>query len=604
MSGIVSRERKLQRLWVEMEWRRCAQDERYFMTNYVFIPSEEDPRGRTRFELFDYQGDLLNTFTKNRFVIALKARQIGFTTLGMAHSLWLALFRPGANVLIVSQTQKSSNKNLAQARLGYQFLPAWMKERAPRVISDNSSGMSFEFHDGMISHLKAAPATNGVFAGETATFVLWDEAALVDPAPLQEDVLRTLLPTTDAGGSMLVVSTARGAYNRFAKTYRAAKSGASQFVAFFRPWTVSPFMRCSKDCGWCSHGDGVSGPCNSKYDGKRREFADQPWRFFQEYPSDDEEAFRESGRPRFTGLPSETAFQDFPFRGDLVWRDDKVIEFMPDETGPLRLSTLNPDPSAFYVIGADPSQGVGKDYSTAHVLTMDESGFPEILGYYHSNTVQPTEFAASLDRLGRFFAGRQWAALLAVEDQGGVGALPINELQKHLQYPNAYVHQQVGRRKSRASRFFSFPMTVDRRKAVIDRLARYMTVADDGEVGVGGIYPALRAELGQFVMQETTAGNIRYSADVGCHDDLVMSLAIAVWILVEEQGSADSSPQSAVDEDALLWKSPDTLDLSEFYKQREESMAAFEQQKHDLYSDLSFGGDDEGLMIIPNGYRR
>jgi len=597
MSGVVSRERKLQRLWVEIEWRRCAQDERYFLENYVFIPSEEDPRGRTRFELFDYQNELLTTFTKNRFVIALKARQIGFTTLGMAHSLWLALFRPGANILIVSQTQKSSNKNLAQARLGYQFLPAWMKERAPRVISDNSSGMSFEFHDGMISNLKAAPATNGVFAGETATFVLWDEAALVDPAPLQEDVLRTLLPTTDAGGSMLVVSTARGAYNRFAKTYRAAKTGTSQFVAFFRPWTVSPFMRCSKDCGWCSHGPGVSGPCNSKYDGKRREFADQPWRFFQEYPSDDEEAFRESGRPRFTGLPPEHTYADFPFRGDLEWADDKKLVFVPDEEGPLRLATLDPDRNGMYVIGADPSQGVGKDYSTAHVMTMDGDGYPEIVGYYHSNTVQPAAFAAALDRLGRFFAGRQWAALLAVEDQGGVGALPINELHMHLQYPNAYVHQNVGRRKSRASRFFSFPMTADRRKSVIDRLGKYLTPAADGQTTLAGIYPLLRMELGQFVMQEMASGNVRYAADVGCHDDLVMSLAIAMWILIENHQDTFSPP--AAEEEGPAWGTPDTLDLTEFYKQRTEQMQEFERLKT---RKMGAGGGNR-LMILPPGYR-
>jgi len=602
MSGIVSRERKLQRIWVEMEWRRCAQDETYFLENYVFIPSEEDARGRIKFHLFDYQGDLLNTFIKNRFVIALKARQIGFTTLGMAHALWLALFRPGANVLIISQTQKSSNKNLAQARLGYQFLPAWMKERAPHVVSDNSSGMSFRFHDGMISTLKAAPATNGVFAGETATFVLWDEAALVEPASLQEDVLRTLLPTTDAGGSMLVVSTARGAYNRFAKTYRAAKSGTSQFVAFFRPWTVSPFMRCSKDCGWCSHGPKVAGPCTSRYDGKRREFADQPWRFFQEYPSDDEEAFRESGRPRFTGLPADSEFAEFPFRGDLEWADDKSLVFVPDDEGPLRLATLAPDRSAAYVIGADPAQGVGKDFSSAHVLTMDESGYPEIVGYYHSNTTQPTEFAAALDRLGRFFAGRQWAALLAVEDQGGVGALPINELHKHLQYPNAYVHQQAGKRRSRASRFFSFPMTSDRRKAVIDRLARYLTASPDGDLSMSGVYPALRAELGQFVMQETAAGNIRYSADVGCHDDLVMSLAIATWILIEEHGDGSVSPDAAVDEASLVWREPDTLSLESFYKERDRQMKEFEEQKNVQYSDMMFGNSDDGLLIRPKGH--
>ena len=145
------RQKRVNQLWVELEWRRCAADEAYFIDTYVWVPSEKDPRGRTRFHLFDYQAELLNLTKSQRFVIALKARQIGFTTLGMAHSLWLALFRPGANILIISETQKSSNKNLAQARMAYQFLPEWMKERGPRIKNDSSNGISFETADGMLS---------------------------------------------------------------------------------------------------------------------------------------------------------------------------------------------------------------------------------------------------------------------------------------------------------------------------------------------------------------------------------------------------------------------------------------------------------------------
>ena len=595
--GVVmdKRQRRIQQLWVELEWRRCASDEEYFVNTYVWVPSEQDPRGRARFTLFDYQSELLQLTKKQRFVVALKARQIGFTTLGMAHALWLALFRPGANILIVSETQKSSNKNLAQARLAYQFLPDWMKVRAPSIKNDSSNGISFETVDGMVSYLKASPATNGVFAGETASFVLWDEAALVEPSSLQEDVLRTLLPTTDAGGSMMIISTARGAYNRFAKTYRLAKLNESQFIPFFKPWSVSPFMRCDKNCDWCSGTETERPPCRTRYDGKRREFADQPWRFFQEYPSNDEEAFRESGRPRFVGLPTEDTLENFSFRGDLAWRDDKTIVFEPDPNGPLHLTTMEPDPNGFYVVGADPSQGVGRDYATAHVVTLDEFGYPEIIGFYRSNTVQPPEFAASLDRLGRFFAGKHWAALMAVEDQGGQGALAVNELHRHLDYPNPYVHQQTGVKRSRAARMFAFPMTVDRRRAVIDRLAKYLTVTD-GEILLSGLYPELRVELGQFVAQETASGTVRYAADVGCHDDLVMSLAISIWVLIEE--FEESSPVTASKE-KVIWGGQSTLNLSKYYEERDKAIAEFEENKHQAVQAITMNSEQ---LQIPRGY--
>jgi hypothetical protein len=506
------------------------------------------------------------------------------------------LFRPGATVLIVSETQKSSNKNLAQARLAYQFLPAWMKERGPSIKSDSSNGMSFEFADGMITNLKASPATSGVFAGETATFVLWDEAALVEPASLQEDVLRTLLPCTDAGGAMMIISTARGAYNRFAKTYRSAKRGDSQFVPFFQPWMVSPFMRCGTECGWCGGQEGVRTPCHSRYDGKRREFADEPWRFFQEYPSEEEEAFRESGQPRFRGLPPEVLFEDMPFRGELVWKTDTEIAFVPSEEGRFHFVDIDPDPKGFYVVGADPAQGVGKDASTAHVVTFDDDGYPEIVAYYSSNTTQPTEYAADLDILGRFYSGREWAAKMAVEDQAGQGSLPINELHKHLEYPNPYMHQAPGARRSKAARLFSFPMTSDRRKAVIDRLAKYLNPDAQGELPLRNVHRDLRVELGQFVAQTTANGNVRYAADVGCHDDLVMSLAIALWVLVEEY--SEGSPDAAIGEEPV-WRPRLSLNLEPMRAERRRVEAEMEEQQQWMMESLALNSE---LMQAPRRF--
>jgi hypothetical protein len=287
---------------------------------------------------------------------------------------------------------------------------------------------------------------------------------------------------------------------------------------------------------------------------------------------------------------------DMPYRGDLVWDDDRTIRFEPHINGPLRLATLEPDATGFYVVGADPSQGVGRDYATAHVMTLDDDGKPEILGYYHSNTVQPPEFAAALDRLGRFFSGRQWAALMAVEDQGGQGSLPINELHRHLDYPNPYMHQNTGAKRSRAVRMFSFPMTVDRRRAVIDRLAKYVATTN-GEMLLQGIYPNLRMELGQFVTQETINGNVRYAADVGCHDDLVMSLAITLWVLIEEYNN--NSPAAAVVEE-VTWKQANTLDLSLIYKERDRRIAEIDEQRENAMQLLYMNSE---MMHKPRSYR-
>jgi len=74
--------------WYEMEWRKCAADPEYFIRTYIWIESERDPRGREPFGLWDYQEKALDAYLGNRFVVILKARQLGFTTLAMAYALW------------------------------------------------------------------------------------------------------------------------------------------------------------------------------------------------------------------------------------------------------------------------------------------------------------------------------------------------------------------------------------------------------------------------------------------------------------------------------------------------------------------------------------
>jgi hypothetical protein len=152
--------------------------------------------------------------------------------------------------------------------------------------------------------------------------------------------------------------------------------------------------------------------------------------------------------------------------------------------------------------------------------------------------------------------------------------LPINELHKHLDYPNPYMHQMTGTKTRNKTRMFEFPMTTDRRRAVIDRLGKYLVFNQDLECSIDGIYPLLRMELGQFVTQETANGNVRYAADTGCHDDLVMSLAIALWVLVEEGGL--SSPLPATTEDNV-WKPTGRIDLRSMREARNRAIAAMEE---------------------------
>lgn len=552
--------RRKQKLWIELEWRRCASDKKYFMNKYVYIQVQPkwDTRGRTQFKLFDYQREALDTWNDNRFTVIVKARQLGFTTLAMADVLWHCLFQPGSNLLLVSKNQDSANKNLGMVKFMYQFLPDWMKERGPSLQKAAEYKLEFEFADGMKCQVKSFAGTETAGAGETATMVVLDEFALM---PDPTNTYRTIMPTTDAGGKLIIISTARGAYNEFAKIYKNAKVGQNQFVPIFQPWSASRLIS------------------EKEYEVKRREFAANPWEFYSEYPSNDVEAFRESGNPRFINLPHSAP--EHLYRGVLT-ENINGLNFDIDDDGPVYILEY-PEPDQTYFIGADPAQGRGGDYSTAHVLTLDIDNVPRIVAYYRSNNTEPVDWASDIDKLGRFYSGKDNAALLAVEDQGGQGQLPINELHRNLHYPHPYVYRPTGRKGAKYSdRLFSFPMSADRRKMVIDKLAEYLASANSDKPALRGIHSLLLEELHQFVRQELPGGGVRYAADYGCHDDLVMSLAIALWALVE---NLDITAPVQSDSETTI-----KVDLVRMREIRARNLAEAEQAQLEAWESFSLGG--------------
>ena len=552
------RRAQLERAYVELLWRHYAHNPEDFFRDCIKIPAGEmygGTTGRTPFELFDYQKDTLRLIRDNRYVVVLKARQLGLTTLMMAYAFWTLMFRPGSNVVLVSRSQGAANSALEMIDFMYNFLPDWVKDRGPKLESDAATHHSYRFKDGLNSKITSYAATRTVAAGQTASLVLWDEAAL---AEYQDDALRTLLPTTDAGGSMVVFSTARGGYNAFAQLFKAAERKESQFVPAFHPWHASRFMNPLAEQGEIDF---------THYEAKKRDLAGEPWRFYAEYPSSSEEAFRQSGRSRFPNLPEMSEFNDFPLKGELTPGSMGTIMFREDPDGFLyaRPEALDGTPDGCRtVIAVDPSSGTGGDYTVITAGWVDRDGVPQRVAYWRSNMTEPTEYARVAYLMGEHFKesnGRN--ALIVVERQGGYGETIIHAL-RGMGYSNLYVHKYTGHRKYRQDTSYGFPMTHSRRPLVVDSLAEWLNF-ESGQV-MGGVDKALRRELGSFVVRE----NGSVSADSGEYDDLVMSTAIWVYVALENlpkatKDSISEEMKQAFDvshiwsEAQQLWREQDRL---------------------------------------------
>lgn len=523
---------------MEARWRAFRRDPAAFFGEAVWIPSPlRSDEGRVLLGLFDYQHEDLETFLSERFVVVLKARQLGLTTLAMAVALWELLFKPGSNILLVSKDQRTADTALSLLDFMLDFLPPWVRFRAPKLTTNSAREKVFTFGDGMTSRIVSLPATKTAGAGETATRVLWDEAGL---AQEQDDTFRSLMPTTDAGGSFVLFSTARGAMNRFAKVVREAHGGESRWDLMFHPWYVSRLMNPLADkVASCPNGQCDECVDYTHYEAKKREFVDKPWLFYSEYPSSVEEALKESGHSRFPGLPPEEDFEAFPWRGRIEENPDGTPRLVEDRWGPLRLTEAGLDPphNVRCALSIDPATGQGLDATAMSVGWLDHDGTPVRAGFWHDNMIEPVEAARQAVLLGYHFN----RAMIAVEKQGGYGDTMLHEIVDVAGYPNVYAHTYTGSRRRKQQTVFGFPMSYAKRPLVIDTLAQYVPNEEDPDrATIDGIDSMLRTELGAFVIRDDG----RYTADVGMHDDLVMSTGIWLYVLLQEVGAAKAAPNS------------------------------------------------------------
>ncbi len=551
--------RRVEQLYDELRWRLLLSSWEWFFRTCVRIPAAGGD-GHVAFELYDYQLDGMTRIMSTNRAVVLKARQLGWTTMMSGLALWQAL-HPGSTVLYVSKNQDAANKALGLVRFMWTFLPTWVVARGPALTSNQAGKMEWTWPDGQVSRIISLAATRTAGAGETADLVLVDEFALSE---YQDDALRTLLPTISARrGRIVVFSTARGAHNRFARLFKEAWAGEGDFTAVFHPWMVSRIFDLED------------------YKAEQRRFAAEPWLLYAEYPSSVEEAFRESGRPRFTALPSEAPALPvaMAFRGSHAGVAERYMELEeadPDEEAHLHglPELLSPLPTHNYVIAVDPSSGTGGDYTVGHVVRRDGRDV-QIVASWRSNTIEPIQAAREMDVLGRHFHD----ALLVVETTGGWGDSYINELAHHLDYPNLYVQTTDAPRGGRVNRY-GYPMSWQRRPKVIDRLAsmlRYDLPEELHQPMVRGLYRVLLDELNTFVTREDG----KVAADVGCHDDCVMSLAVAVTVLTDEADMVgfDADVREPVDPGSVRGNLSNLVERNERIHQRKIADARKQHRK-------------------------
>jgi hypothetical protein len=214
-----------------LETYKCRNSVLYFLDRYGQI-YDATARAWVPFHLWPKQIEALQTLAAQRLTIILKARQLGLTWLTLGWALWQMLFHPAATILLFSRRDDEAVDLLKNRLRGlYDRLPGWLKVRAFAVNNDHEWQLSND------SRVLALPTTAG--DSYSATLAVVDEADLV---PDLDRLLRSVKPTIDAGGRLVLLSRADKTRpnSTFKRMYMAAKQGHTEWVPLFLPWDARP----------------------------------------------------------------------------------------------------------------------------------------------------------------------------------------------------------------------------------------------------------------------------------------------------------------------------------------------------------------------------
>jgi hypothetical protein len=478
--------------WLEKQWRRCApswdkgpdallEGFRYFCCHFWCIRHPE--RGKILLDLREAQIETVDTWLHERYVVVLKARQVGFSTLIATYCFWLTFFYPDRAVIMISKTERESAKLLQKSKYGYRFLPEWMKLRGPMRIENTQSKMNWSNESG----IESLPSASDPGRGESVFLVVVDEIGFL---PNSEEAYAAIEPIADVGGRIIFLGTANGEGNLLHTLWIGAEMGVNRYAHIFFPWSAG-----DRDMAW--------------YEAKKAELP--PWQLAQEYPSNPEEAFLRSGNPVFDVDALRAIVPKEPrVRGYLWTPADRPRELVPDG-GALAVWEF-PNKNHVYVIGADVAEGLEHgDYSCCFVV---DASTRETVAMYHARVDADLFGTDILGELGEWYN----TALIGVESNNH-GLTTLKALQG-AKYRNIYRQHRHLQRFEPKTEMLGWRTTVSSKALAIDELNREirqgeLTLPDEQTIG----------ELKTFVRD----GNGRMHGSP--FDDRVMALAITAQML-------------------------------------------------------------------------
>ena len=575
---------------------RCKHDFPFYAYAYNFIKNKEGGR-MIHFKLSYAQRYLLSILEDMRLagipirIILLKARQWGGSTLVQLYIAWIQLFHKESWYSdIVAQDASTSRKIKAMYSKMLEKLPPWL------IDCPDNAQLTFTPYEGsqLDSIITYGKGTNITKARDTVITIgtynnpnsgrggdiscvhysevgLWEDTDGKKPEDIIRSISSSLLmaPLTVE----VIESTANGMVNFFYRAYQAAKQGKSNRRAVFVPWfKIEKYTRPVEDkatfAQWLLDNKDNDNPPDGCLDSgkyywhlwilgatfeainwyilKRKDYIDHQ-DMMAEFPSDDVEAFRNSGKNVFSAYHldklKETCreplyvgeVQGDSVQGKLALRN---LHFVHDRSGLLKVwmlpQKLKHRIARRYLVTVDVG-GRGRDADWSDILVIDRywmmfGGNPEVVAEWHGH-IDHDLLAWKAAQIAAFYDN----AKLVIESNtietkdndtdGDQSELIFNRIAGV--YDNLHIRRASEAKIAQGiTTEYGYHTNRKTKPMIISNLVACVRDQSYIERNIDAI--------GEYAVYEKKENHCSFGAADGYHDDMVMTRAIGLHICFNE----------------------------------------------------------------------
>jgi len=507
------------------EYAKCLQSPIYAIETYLetFDKTQE---GFVPFKLFPRQKEIIYAYDAHRFNLVTKPRQAGVSTTTAAYMSIKVGFADADNpeaILIIANKQELAFEFLGKIKDFLSQLPRWVwgeeyygnpKNEAKSIFLTDSK-KEIRLPNG--SRVKAVATSKDALRGFTPTYLVMDEAAYIDNGA---EVFGAALTALGTGGKATLISTPRGMDALYYKTYDQAKKKKNNFNIIEMKWYED--MRYNKDLRWLKD-DLIEIEFEFTFDSYNARIEDG-WKptssWYEEMclgMNNDAKMIAQELDVSFIGSGGNVIEEQYIDYQNKYNVKDPIITKGPEHE--IWIWEL-PQEGHQYILASDVSRGDGEDAST--IVVVDFTTMEQVMEY--QGKIQPDLLAQLIEEYGEMYK-----AYTIVDITGGMGVSTVLKLlefnYKRLHYDNQNgkilsARQNELKNYNKDNRIPGFQATSVRLPMVANLEYAIRTN------GIKIRSARMTSEMKTFIYK-----NGRPDHMDGYHDDLLMSLAMCLWVL-------------------------------------------------------------------------